>query len=134
MTAWGVVLGLALSMLATEMAEVCPWLAEKLVRRAARRRYQNPEQASDRTEEWLAVLDSRPGKLPKLITALWFFGSAAGHSAARTAARVVVVRRSRRGDRTKTKNHAQNAVPAGQPAEVRPHIFTFTMPSDLRLR
>jgi hypothetical protein len=56
-------------MLLDQCTDVFPWLAEKLVRRAARRL---PEAERPRwEEEWLEELASKPGGLAKLLWALW---------------------------------------------------------------
>jgi hypothetical protein len=64
--------GLALN----EICDVSPWLAIRLVRWSARRRYANPTRAQVRAEELAALINDRPGKLFKLITAAMFAGSA----------------------------------------------------------
>jgi lipopolysaccharide/colanic/teichoic acid biosynthesis glycosyltransferase len=58
-------------LLVNEATDVCPWLAIRLVRWAAWRRYPHaPERAAIRSEELAAVINDRPGKLFKLFTAL----------------------------------------------------------------
>jgi DNA repair exonuclease SbcCD ATPase subunit len=53
----------------SEFTDLCPWMAESLVRRAARRL---PEQERPRWEaDWLAELASKQGRLSKLAWALW---------------------------------------------------------------
>lgn len=64
----GVVLGLAVN----ETSDVCPWLAVRLVALAARLRYGDTPRAAERGEEVAAYINDRPGKLLKLLTALWF--------------------------------------------------------------
>jgi hypothetical protein len=55
-------------LLLAEFTDVSPWLAEKLVRRAARRL---PEPERSRwQEEWAAELGSKPGRLWRLVWAL----------------------------------------------------------------
>ncbi|MBA2896632.1 hypothetical protein [Nonomuraea soli] len=61
-----------LGLLVNEMSEVSPWLANKLVRWAACRQYEDPERSAIRSEELAALINARPGKLFKLITALGF--------------------------------------------------------------
>jgi lipopolysaccharide/colanic/teichoic acid biosynthesis glycosyltransferase len=60
-------------LLVNEATDVCPWLALRLVRWAARLRYPHaPERAAIRAVEHAAVINDRPGKLFKLFTALGF--------------------------------------------------------------
>jgi hypothetical protein len=61
-----------LPLLLSEFTEWCPWLAERLVRRAATRL---PEEARARwEEEWLADLNAWEGrKLSILVRGLWIF-------------------------------------------------------------
>ncbi len=71
--AFAIISGLAIN----EVGEWCPWLARGLVRWAARVRYRGrPERAAQRAEELGALIDARPGKLFKLITATGFAGAA----------------------------------------------------------
>lgn len=64
-----VVIGLAIN----EYADFAPWIARKIVRRAAHRIYvDNAERAEVRAEEWAAIIDARPGKLFKLMSALGY--------------------------------------------------------------
>lgn len=71
---WAVALGL----LANEAGDWCPWIAHRLVRWSACRRYQdNHARAAIRAEELAALIDDRPGKLFKLLTALGMAGAAA---------------------------------------------------------
>jgi hypothetical protein len=60
------VLGLAAGLAVNECSDVSPWLARRLVRWAAGIRYPGRE------DELEAVIDDRPGKLLKLLTALGF--------------------------------------------------------------
>jgi hypothetical protein len=68
MLSW--VLGaILLPLLLSEFTDLSPWMAKTLVRRAARR---IPEQERPRWEDdWLAELASKPGRLWKLLWALW---------------------------------------------------------------
>jgi lipopolysaccharide/colanic/teichoic acid biosynthesis glycosyltransferase len=73
-------------LLVNEITDVCPWLAVRLVRWAARLRYPHaPERAAIRAVEHARVINDRPGKLFKLFTALGFALDA-----------LVVVRRDRK--------------------------------------
>jgi hypothetical protein len=65
-----------LPLLVAEFTEVGPWLARKLIDRAARR-LPKPERSRWR-EEWLANLADMPGKLTKLMWALSIFLIGAG--------------------------------------------------------
>lgn len=61
--------GMLLPLLINEFGEVAPWLAGRIVRRAARR-LENPEATERYAEEWEATLEEVPGKLMKLLKAL----------------------------------------------------------------
>ncbi len=64
-----VVLGLAIN----ECCDISPWAAQALMRWAARCRYaSNPERAEIRAIELAALIDARPGKIFKLLTACGF--------------------------------------------------------------
>jgi len=73
---WGVLGAVALGLLVNEISDVSPWMAERLVRSAARLWSRDPQVAADYAEEWQAVVDERPGKLLKLCTALGFLAGA----------------------------------------------------------
>lgn len=87
----GVLLGLAVN----EMFEVSPWLARRAVRLAARLWSADPEVAAGYAEEWTAVVTERPGKLFKLITALWFVAGGALRAFPRVCSRATAAVRSR---------------------------------------
>jgi AcrR family transcriptional regulator len=72
MTALEILMGIALGLLVNECCDVSPWLARKFVRWSAHRRYVDQCRAETRAEELVALIDDRPGKLFKLITALGF--------------------------------------------------------------
>jgi hypothetical protein len=72
LSAWEIIIGFVLGLLATECTEVSPWLANRLVRWSAHRWSTDPEIAAGYAEEWAAVVYDRPGKLLKLLTALGF--------------------------------------------------------------
>lgn len=79
-----IVIGLGIN----EYAEFAPWIARKIVRRAARRMYAgDAERAEIRAEEWAAIIDARPGKLFKLMSALGY-GVAAVLTATRSRERL----------------------------------------------
>jgi hypothetical protein len=67
-----IITGLAVN----ECCDVSPWAARKLVRWSAHHRYVPPAFAEVRAEELAALIDDRPGKLFKLITALGFAAAA----------------------------------------------------------
>lgn len=75
-----ILVSIGLGLLVNEFCEVSPWAARHLVRWAARARYQDTPRATVRTEEWARVIDDRPGKLFKLITALFFAVAALVHT------------------------------------------------------
>lgn len=68
--------GVCLALAANECCELSPWAAEKIARWSARLRYSDPSRAEVRAEELAALVEDRPGKLLKLITALSFAGAA----------------------------------------------------------
>ncbi|MFF4810560.1 hypothetical protein ACFY03_20335 [Micromonospora chersina] len=76
-------LGALLSLALSELTEVSPWAARKLVRWAAYRWTTDPELAAAYAEEWAAIIDERPGKLLKLLTATGFTLGATGRAAPR---------------------------------------------------
>jgi hypothetical protein len=67
-----VVLGLIFGFLVNEMCDISPWLAKRLVRWSAHHQYLDRARAEIRAEELEALIESRPGKLFKLITAIPF--------------------------------------------------------------
>lgn len=76
MTSWQIVLaiiiGLITGLVVSECCDVSPWVARKLVRWSASRRYVPPARAELRAEELAAYIDDCPGRLFKLIIALGF--------------------------------------------------------------
>lgn len=87
MNGWEILLGLLLGLFGNELCDVSPWMARKLVRRAAYLQIPDPEEAAARAEELTAVINDRPGKLFKLLTALGFYGYSITASGRRMAAR-----------------------------------------------
>jgi hypothetical protein len=88
-----IVLAVGGGLAVNELCELSPWLARKLVGWAARRRHRaNPTRGAIRAEELAAIIDARPGKLFKLLTALAFAAAAAGSIARDAAARMSSVR------------------------------------------
>ncbi len=69
---FAVVSGLAVN----ECCDISPWAARKLVVWSARHRYYDQARADTRAEELTRLIDDRPGKLFKLITALGFAAAA----------------------------------------------------------
>ena len=72
MTTVQVVLGVLSGLAVNEFCDLSPWVARRLVRWSARLRYTDPVRAETRAEELTALIDDRPGKLFKLLTALGF--------------------------------------------------------------
>lgn len=62
-------------LLINECCEVAPWIARNIVAYSARMRYRDQIRAEVRAEELRALINDRPGKLFKLITALGFLSS-----------------------------------------------------------
>ncbi|MFD0371133.1 restriction endonuclease [Streptomyces sp. NPDC127114] len=62
-------ISLLIGLLLAEGTEIAPWMARRILGTAARR-IGNPEATSRYEEEWLALLDERPGKLLKLLFAI----------------------------------------------------------------
>ena len=60
--------GFILGALVNEFSDLCPWLARGVVRWAACRWTSDSTLALSYAEEWVAVIDARPGKLLKLFT------------------------------------------------------------------
>lgn len=87
MTVWQVLMSVTLGLAINECSELYPWCARKAVRWSAFRRYTDPGRAKTRAEELTALIDSRPGKLFKLITALGFAVPAGAVAARRAATR-----------------------------------------------
>jgi hypothetical protein len=81
--ACGIAGAVIFGLLVNEMSALCPWAAHRLVRWAANRWSSDPEVAAAYADEWAAVIDERPGKLFKLLTALGFAGGAVGRAAPR---------------------------------------------------
>lgn len=97
------ILSVLLGLASSEFRELCPWLAEKLVRWSARRL--GDAQARERyEEEYLASLNEVPGKVSKLLAA---FGYAANVPRMRW-----VLRAGRRARAEPTEQSAQDT-PAG---------------------
>ncbi|MGH3804078.1 MAG: hypothetical protein ACRDTD_28880 [Pseudonocardiaceae bacterium] len=76
MTIGQILLAIITGLAVSELSEVCPWAARKLIRWSAHRRYAPASRAELRAEELAAYLDDRPGRLLKLITALGFTAAA----------------------------------------------------------
>jgi hypothetical protein len=85
MTGREILLGVLIGLLINECCEVSPWVARRLVRWAARRRYANPTRAEVRAEEHVTLIDDLPGKLFKLVTAVSFVAVALAASGLRAA-------------------------------------------------
>jgi len=73
-----IVVTVVATLVTNEFTDLCPWLAGKLVRWSASYRYAtDPGRAEVRAEELAGLIDSRPGHLFKLLTALGFVAAAA---------------------------------------------------------
>jgi hypothetical protein len=71
-----IILAVGGGLLVNEFCDVSPWAAKKIVNWSTRLRYGVSTRAEIRIEELCAVIESRPGKLLKLATALAFaFGA-----------------------------------------------------------
>jgi len=71
-----IVLSIVVGLAINEATDVCPWLAQRLVRIAARVWTPDSELSAVYAEEWSAFIVDRPGKIFKLLTALGFLGNA----------------------------------------------------------
>ncbi|MFC7582454.1 hypothetical protein ACFQYP_00590 [Nonomuraea antimicrobica] len=67
-----IILAISGGLLVNEFCDISPWAAQRIVAWSARLRYGRSARATIRAEELGAVIDSRPGKLFKLFTALAF--------------------------------------------------------------
>jgi hypothetical protein len=85
---WGVCSALAVN----ECCELSPWAAQKIARWSAHLRYTDADRAKVRAEELAALVDGRPGKLFKLITAVGFGAAAFRVWAIRAVIRVWTAR------------------------------------------
>jgi hypothetical protein len=72
-----VILGIGAGLLVNEFCDISPWAAKRIVVWSSRLQYGKSSRAEIRAEELCAVIDTRPGKLFKLITALAFVCGAA---------------------------------------------------------
>ncbi|MGI5293171.1 Rho termination factor N-terminal domain-containing protein [Nonomuraea polychroma] len=66
------IVSIVIGVIIAECTDIAPWLAKQLVRWSAQLQYLDRARAVIRAEELEAVIDSRPGKLFKLVTALLF--------------------------------------------------------------
>ncbi|MFJ2081238.1 hypothetical protein ACIOBK_01700 [Micromonospora chokoriensis] len=89
MNHWEIILGILFGLLVNEVTDISPWAARKLAQWSAYRWTTDPEMAAGYAEEWTAVIDDRPGKLLKLLTALRFTLGAAGRAAPRAGRRAL---------------------------------------------
>lgn len=72
MTGWELLTAVVVGLAVNESIELSPWLARRVVKVAARLRYAHNPRAVLRGEEWAAIIEERPGKLFKLLTASGF--------------------------------------------------------------
>ncbi|GAA2471320.1 hypothetical protein [Winogradskya humida] len=65
--------GFVTAVAVNEFSDLSPWLAERVIRGAARLwAYHDPELAEVYREEWAALVHERPGKVTKLLSAMPF--------------------------------------------------------------
>jgi hypothetical protein len=65
------------TLIVNQFTDLCPWLAPRIARWSASRRYRgNAQRASTRADELAALIKARPGSLLKLLTALGFAAAA----------------------------------------------------------
>lgn len=77
----GVIVSIVTGALVNEFCDLSPWLATRMVRRAARRwAGDDDEQAAVLAEEWAALIDECPGQVTKVLHALRFAVGASGRS------------------------------------------------------
>jgi hypothetical protein len=76
MTTAEVAIAVASGLLINEMTEISPWAARRLVAWSARVKYGTTERGRIRGVELVTLIEERPGKLLKLLTALGFTGAA----------------------------------------------------------
>lgn len=70
--AWATLGAFLLGALVNEFSDLYPWMARGVARWAAWHWTKDRDRAEGYAEEWTAVIDARPGKLLKLLTALGF--------------------------------------------------------------
>lgn len=87
MSALEIIGGICSGLAINEFCDLSPWAADKIVRWSAYLRYPDKARAEIRSEELAALIDERPGKLFKLITALCFAAAATRVWIARTCTR-----------------------------------------------
>ncbi|MER6171339.1 hypothetical protein [Streptosporangium sp. NPDC001681] len=89
MTVGEIIFAIGGGLLVNECCDLSPWAARKVVIWSARLRYGKSDRADIRVEEHAALIDTRPGKLFKLVTALAF---ACGATAVRTQRTMLLAR------------------------------------------
>lgn len=89
MNMWAVAAGTGAALILNEYCGISPWAARKLVVWSAHLRYTDLDRAEMRAEEFAALIDKRPVKLFKLITALTFAVSATRVAAVRRVERAL---------------------------------------------
>ncbi|WP_336214797.1 hypothetical protein [Nonomuraea sp. LPB2021202275-12-8] len=85
MSTFEIIVGIGGGLLVNEFCDISPWVARKTVVWSVRLKYGRSARAEIRAEEQAAVIDSRPGKLFKLVTALIFAAGATGSYVRREA-------------------------------------------------
>ncbi|GAB3867928.1 hypothetical protein ACFPIJ_23580 [Dactylosporangium cerinum] len=71
---WELTVGALVGLLLAEWLEVCPWLAARIIPPAVHLWTADEAQREVYAEEWQALIDERPGKLLKLVSALVLLG------------------------------------------------------------
>ena len=95
MSGWGILASVFFGLAVNELCELSPWLARRLLPFAARLWTQDAESRAAYAEEWLAIIEDRPGKLFKLGTAFTFLAGGVWRLAPRLVLRWATRRPSR---------------------------------------
>ena len=72
MTGYDLFVVILLGIFVNEISNASPWLARRLIRRAARWWFTTASEAAQYEEEWTALIADRPGKILQLTTAAGF--------------------------------------------------------------
>lgn len=89
MSAGEIAISVMMGLAVNEVCDLSPWLARRLIKRAAQLRYGTDARADVRAEEWSDLVDLRPGKLFKLLMALSFVSAALPAAAGRAVRNAV---------------------------------------------
>jgi hypothetical protein len=108
MTTGEIVIAVVLAIGAAELSDYLSWLAGKMAHASAYLRYGDTERAKVRAEEWVKLIEDRPGQILKLGTALGFLVTGAYFASGRQFRAA----RPARGSRAhKAKNARKHLVP-----------------------